>query len=1061
MSNKAVAVIVKRPRACFLAGLGLALFFLSGIRSATTDFGYRNWFREGDPLLERYDAFEASFGNDEAVLLLVHSPSGVFDTETARLVVDLTAELEAIDDIARVDSLATMDSIRAEGDDLRIGPYLPDRDWSDSELDDLRRAALADELAPGYLVSADARTALLVAWLRSAPGTNLDPTRALEAARHLVAERPELGDHRFFVNGGPALIEAFRVAAEHDVKTLVPLALGLMILMLAVAFRSAAGVALSFSIVIASIAMTVGAAGLLGLPFNNVTAVVPQFLIAIAIATTMHVLLAFFRLRAAGVGRSPAAQEALESNFRPTFLTAVSTALGFFSFASAAVQPIGHLGILSGIGTLMAWATTYGLAGPLLVLLPSRATASSRVGSRNWLDVRHFVARIAAYQRPIVAGSVLFCVVAGLFGLRNTVNSDPMGYFAEDVPIRQATRFAEQNLGGVHGTELLITAEGADGVDDVDLLSRMDELQSWVEGRPYVTKTVSVLDFIKPLCRAVHGGDPDQYRVPRDQALASQLMVLLPSRIGTAYMDSETGALRLSVLWTLHDANATIGAAREIEEEARKRGLSATATGKNLLYSQLNEHVVRTFVTSLLLALGSVSLLLVLAFRSVAMGTLALIPNVVPLMLGAGLLRLLGKPLDIGTVIVGSVCLGIAVDDTIHFLSAYQTRRGKGMEPSDAVTDTLRSVGPALVGTTLVLVAGFGLLVFAAFVPNQKFGMLLCFGLSAALLADLVLTPALVLGRLPESLKHPLRRAHEHTGTESLPVSSVGLGLLAGLLLFAAQARAGELSARAIAERTFERDDGKVVFRTIALASCDYETTNDGSQRCASKPRQKRFHSLMDNVGPRRQDIMVLNVLEAPAAEKGVAFLQRNHAEASQDSEQWIYLPALKRVKRIVPEASGGPKRGQLFSSELAYEDLEQWHLDDYLYTLLGEESVSGRDSWVLELRPTEARARQTSYQKLKMWIDQTSWLPLRVESFKTGDEPVKTIYNREIQDREGVWLARETIVVNHESERMSRFETVSVAVNPAFPSHWSHARALEDQSYRDPVFAELERQAR
>ncbi len=201
----------------------------------------------------------------------------------------------------------------------------------------------------------------------------------------------------------------------------------------------------------------------------------------------------------------------------------------------------------------------------------------------------------------------------------------------------------------------------------------------------------------------------------------------------------------LSVLWTLQSSRESMVEATGMEERAAELGLDAVVTGKMMLYRSMNDHVVRSYLRSFALAVAAIAVLLIIALRSVKLGLLSMIPNTVPLALGAGMASLLEKPLDIGTVLVTSVCLGIAVDDTIHFLSGFHRWLAAGHDRATAVAMVFTHTGPALLVTTLVLVAGFGTFVFASYMPNVNFGILTALILSTALLTDLLLLPALLL----------------------------------------------------------------------------------------------------------------------------------------------------------------------------------------------------------------------------------------------------------------------------------------------------------------------------
>ena len=207
----------------------------------------------------------------------------------------------------------------------------------------------------------------------------------------------------------------------------------------------------------------------------------------------------------------------------------------------------------------------------------------------------------------------------------------------------------------------------------------------------------------------------------------------------------ENDAIRLTSMSFEHDSERFLGFIDEMEKKGKEMGLNLWVTGKGRLYQSNNELVVKSFLVSVCLAIFLVGILMLIGLGSVKIGLLSIIPNAAPLVIGSGFVYLYGATLDIGSAVVGSVCLGIAVDDTIHFLANYQKFRDSGDDPRISIAKVFTNTVPALITTTVVLVAAFGCFVFASFVPNQKFGIFVAFILMVALVADLLLLPAILL----------------------------------------------------------------------------------------------------------------------------------------------------------------------------------------------------------------------------------------------------------------------------------------------------------------------------
>ncbi|MEZ4272282.1 MAG: MMPL family transporter [Myxococcota bacterium] len=746
-----VGFIRKRPWLTLLLGIGFVALLSPGLGRLKADFTHRGFFRETDPQLKRFEAFERRFGNDDVAVVAMHSPSGIFDVESATVLRQLTEKMWQIPEVIRVESLANFQWVHAEGDEIIVESFLPEEGRISQEfLDGRKTIALRHETLPNYLISSDARTALVFARIK--PGIEAPPnaTLIIESVRQLLTQM-QGSDHVFHISGGPAITLAFKEASQLDLEHLVPFVLLVTVVLLVVLLRSWIAVTLSLLVVFLAVLGSMSISGWLGIEITSLTAALPQVLIAICIADSIHILVTFFRSMAQGKERKDAARYALLKNFQPTIITSLTTAIGFFSFISAELKPIAGLGILAGLGTLLAWWMTYTVLGSMLFALPIR----SRKIAQHSGDLRQkrlgvLTDLLNRYKRVVVLSFALLCVLATATSFRNTVDSDPFKYFTESFPTRVANEFIEREVGGARGVELVIESGSPEGIKDPGFLRRVDKFQNWINQIPRVTRTVSLVDIIKQTHRSLNGGDDAYYRLPEDREAISQELFLYTMSLpqGMDINDRVTisnDALRLTVLWTIATSRDVMHTIDRIEAMAKDMGLTVEATGKNMLYQSMNGYVVHSFLVSVSTAIVLISVLLMLFFRSVSLGILAMLPNFVPLIFGGAVLWLLGQPLDIGTMIVASVCLGIAVDDTIHVLANYNRYRRNDYSPRDAVVNVFMHTGPAVVVTTLILVMAFGTFAFATFTPNLYFGVMTAIVLTVALITDLTFLPALLL----------------------------------------------------------------------------------------------------------------------------------------------------------------------------------------------------------------------------------------------------------------------------------------------------------------------------
>ncbi|MCB0355973.1 MAG: MMPL family transporter [Bdellovibrionales bacterium] len=755
--NRFVDTIIKYPKISIL--LSILLLFITGFGATLlkTNFSYRIWFEPDNPKLALFDSFEKRFGSDELSVVTLYSPSGIFDKESAQLLINLTNDMWQTSEVIRVDSLTNFNWVHGEDDEVIVESLIPDdQPLTEELLEERKNIAIHHPSIEGYLINKKADVAVIYVKLK--PSFDGSPVyeNIVQSIREKVAKYQGQGDHQILLSGTPLLNYAFKESTEKDLEMLVPFVFLVTIAFLIFSFRNLSGVLLPLIVVIATIICTMGATGWVGIEINNITSVVPQFMIAISIAVVVHVLVSFYLFYQKGLSKEEALRAAAVKNFIPTLLTAVSTVIGFWSFSTSPIPPIANMGKMAGLGTAFSWVFTYTMILPLIQLLPlklkGQANSKMSEGDAYIASPRatYFANLIYKWRKIILGGAVLISVLSIYLALQVPVNSDPFEYFADDYPLSIATDFIEKNLGGAVGSEIVVESGQPEGIKNPQFLHKVDEFQTWLSHRPHITKTVSVVDILKDMNKTLNQGKDEYYRLADDQELIAQQLFLYTMNLpqGMDINDRvtlENDALRITSMWTIHDSETALSEAKNYETKAKEMGLHAYVTGKMPLYHSNNEKVVSSFKISISLAIVLVAILLIFGLQSVRIGLLSILPNALPLLIGAGVVKLVGQPLDIGTVIVGSICLGIAVDDTIHFLANFKKFMLAGVSAKEAVAIVYSTTARALITTTVVIVAAFGTFAMASFTPNQNFGIFVSIILTVALFVDLIFLPALLM----------------------------------------------------------------------------------------------------------------------------------------------------------------------------------------------------------------------------------------------------------------------------------------------------------------------------
>jgi uncharacterized protein len=743
--------LFEKPKRYIFASLLVSFLMIPQLLTLESDFGVRIWFRTTDPLIKDLNELEQKFGNDERVLLAIHSRETIFSKKNLQILSDITEGMWMVPEIARVDSMANYNYSVSEEGDLYSVPFFENiSELTKIEIEEKKSIALTDKIIKNRFISLDGKTAVVTAAL--IPNVKGSPNYRLiaEKVRELVKPYEKDSGLTFHPIGADAYNDAYREVSEDDLKVMIPVDFILMIVLLLFVFRSIDGFMFPVGLVCIVILFTMATGAFLGFKYDNLSAAIPGILIAICMADSIHILSTYYRSLDNTGDKKEALKATLHKNFIPTFLTSFSTMIGFFSLMTTELIPIKHLGALSGIGTGVAWVFTIFLICPMLKYVPlKKGLKVKRVGVSDELSAR-YTAWIDRNKKVIVYGISTLAIVSAYLSLQNKVNSDPLKHFSPRLKIAKDTNFLLDTFNGLGGPNVMIDSGVVDGIKSPDFMRKVEAFIVWLEEKDFVNKVTSITKTVRELNKKMNDDDEKYYVIPNTKEQVAELLLLyslgLPQGMDlNNEMSIDNQFMRLVILWNVHDAQRSLKEIDKMTNKAKELGLEIKVTGKLPLYHNMVNYIVSSFFKSLSTALILISFLLFIVLKSWKLGALSLLPNVVPLIFGGAYMYLAGIYVDIGTSIVISVCLGIAVDDTIHFLSHYKEMIKSGLTPIKSLEKVFIHTGPALVFTTFILTICFGCFIFANFVPNINFGVLCSIILTIALVIDLVYLPAILL----------------------------------------------------------------------------------------------------------------------------------------------------------------------------------------------------------------------------------------------------------------------------------------------------------------------------
>ncbi len=750
--NGCINFVVNRPKICIFLILLPYLALIPFISRMQEDYSVRTWFRTTDVHLKELDQFERQFGNDQVVLIGVKAKNNIFNEKNIHLIQKLTEESWKITDVIRVESLANYNYLSVNGDNLSVNPFIPDDlNLTAEVLNSKRQIALSHRNILNRFIDKKGEIALIHAQL--APklnGEHESDYQKVTAEFQALLDKNSDPDVSFILLGAAPLNDAFRKVGQHDVTILTPISLLIIGIILFCVLRTFAGVLVPLFTVALVILSSFGLAGIMGVKFNNMTSAIPGIMLAIALAEIMHILVVYYRSCDEGMSNKEAMHHALDKNFYATFLTSITTAFGFVGDIFTELIPISDLGFMSSFGTISAWIMAIFLVAPIVMLVPYRKQDRSFMDVRLFKNPAKFVDGIYRHYKMINTVVILLLATSIYLALKLEVNSEPFSYFRKSAKIRQDNDLLIKEFKGMGGPQIVIQTREEGGINDPAFLKKVSEFEAWIESKPYVNQVVSVLDIVKDLSQNLHAGDPAYYKIPDSRKEIAEAIFLytlsLPAGMDlNNLMTVDQEALRFSVFWSLSDSKTSLQEIDKIQAKATELGLKIYVSGKFFLYNRMNDYVVSTFNQNNIWALLLIGGVMMAIFQSFGLGLISLIPNVIPLIYGMGLLVIAGGTLDLGTALVTSVCFGITVDDTIHFLLHYQDLLNKGKTLREALIEIYDITAPSLIFTTLLLVCGFSVFIAGDFVPNIWLGVLCALILTIGVVLELLFTPALLI----------------------------------------------------------------------------------------------------------------------------------------------------------------------------------------------------------------------------------------------------------------------------------------------------------------------------
>ncbi|MEM8791552.1 MAG: outer membrane lipoprotein-sorting protein [Pseudomonadota bacterium] len=945
----------------------------------------RVFFAPENPDRQALDRFEATFVRDDNLMIVLDLENrDVFEPQTLALIGEITERAWLLPFVRRVDSITNHQHTYAEGDELIVRDLVPDpASVTSAGAVEARAIALNKIELVNSMVAADGATTMVQVRFelpRTDPIAEV-PLIAEEAQKLKADIEAAHAGVTLRLTGGVMINNTFATSGQQDAQTLVGPMFATILIIVGLAIGSVFGTLAALLIIVLSAACGLGVLGWMGTSLNTVTVLAPLYIMTLAVASAVHILAAARQHMVQTPDRKEWMRCALAEHFGAIVIACTTTAVGFLTLNFSISPPFRELGNLVAGGILASMFFNLTLLPALVTFLPIRRKTTPALSSQLMAGISEFV--VERY-RILLPGMTCLVVLAGWGMTQLKLEDDFLRYFDERYAFRVDTDFTEDRLTGVNVLDFPLPSGETEGINNPAFLAEVAGFADWLREQPEVTSVTVLTDTFKRLNMNMHGDDPAFYRLPDSRDEASQYLFLYELSLGygldlTDQIDINREIMRVSVrmsnVTTAQMRDLTLRAGTWLEANTPQiqtawnesnPGLSqVTPTGVVHVFNLISHRDVRAMLVGSLIAIVLISAIIMIALRSVRIGFISLIPNLVPAFMAFGLWGYGVGAVTLAIAVVLAATLGIVVDDTVHFLSKYFKARRHGLSAEDAVRYTFRSVGMALFVTTVGLVAGFSILAQSGFAVNGDLAKLTALTISLALIADFLLLPSLLIWL--DKAREPAKAA---TAVSAVAGAVIGLGTL---LPSESQAQSAEAKGLEIAEEADRRDLGFGGFMV------DGEMILRDRQGRESK---RQFRQMVFEREQRDLGDLAIIVFDRPRDIKGTGLLTHAKVEP-EDDDQWLYLPAIKRVKRI----SSSNRTGKFVSSEFSFEDLGSQEVDDYTYKWLHDEPCPTDTSltcFVVENYPVNARS---GYSRRISWLDKDEYRLHQVEFFnRRGD---------------------------------------------------------------------------
>jgi predicted RND superfamily exporter protein len=724
--------LIRRRRALLAAVCLVSLVSIFFAVQVRFDNSIEIWFLEDDPGLAVYEEFSNRFNADQIAVIGIFD-ANVFAPGVLSAIDRITEAVQKLDHVSHVQSLTnTILATRLEQGFRNPG---------------FRRTVTASPNIVGTLVSGDGTAASILVYYSRSGAAVKEKYRFVSAMEEIVARETRATGASFALTGAPVMGKEGQDKNRDDMRTSVPAMILVILLVTFGLYRSVWMSLLPLAVAAVAVLWSFSVMAMLGWHMTMISAMLMPLILAVGVADSIHFIARYRRQLELGRERLEALGQSVSRLLKPCFFTTVTTMVGLLSLLVCDIAPVREFGIIAAVGVLSAFVLSISLVPALLVSLPASPGSESRTGHGALEGFLAWAGRLSKSRpRMVMALTLAATIVLSWFSLRINVGLDPLTWFPPEDPFRLASEKVDHAFGGSLSMEFMVSTPDKN-LNDPEVLGRLDEFESWLVANTAITRTYSVVEMVKEAARVARHEGVSGYSLPRTHVITNALLGRL-QRDGLLenWVLPDFSSARISARIPVAATREIVAQSPSISEYIGKAfpddALRVQMTGHAVLVGQMQEYVIHSQVISFSVALVGISILMLLLLKSLPLGLLAVISNLVPLVAGLGAMALLGIDLNPGTVMITAVALGIVVDDTVHFMVAVKRELQGTADISLAIERAVMEAGRPIVATSILLALGFSVMLLGSFLPSREIGGICALIVLVALLADMILVPA-------------------------------------------------------------------------------------------------------------------------------------------------------------------------------------------------------------------------------------------------------------------------------------------------------------------------------